>query len=194
MPSWNKHHQKKNLWKNLNKSLYLSTRPLNITYWKSKQPDYNQNNMDGDPGTADVEPNDVESTSANVSQCTPRNCKFDKYKWECAEYKRIVHYGCNSLPTYQILQIFLTMDYRKFISCKCVEIPSYLHVISLNRHKAHLKTVIKNLEGELREKEERFTEVGNPDYDAFTKIEGSMKKHIIWNNLGETLQKNCLMS
>ena len=79
------------------------------------------------------------------------------------------------------------MGYRKFISCKCVEIPSYLHVISLNRHKAYLKTVIKNLEGELREKEERFTEVGNPDYDAFTKIEGSMKKHIIWNNLGTTL-------
>ena len=29
--------------------------------------------MDGDPGTADVEPNDVESTQASASECTPTN-------------------------------------------------------------------------------------------------------------------------
>ena len=40
--------------------------------------------MDGDPGTAGVEPNNVESTQASVSQCTPTNCKHDndKYKLE----------------------------------------------------------------------------------------------------------------
>ena len=48
--------------------------------------------------------------------------------------------------------------------------PSYLHVISFNLNEAHLKTAIKKLEGELREQEERFTEVGNPDYYVFTKL------------------------
>ena len=45
-------------------------------------------------------------------------------------------------------------------------------------NEAHLKTVIKKLEAELREQEERFTEIGNPDYAALTKIEESMKKQI----------------
>ena len=35
--------------------------------------------MDGDPGTADVEPNDAESTQTKVSQCTPTNCKYDNF-------------------------------------------------------------------------------------------------------------------
>ena len=74
--------------------------------------------------------------------------------------------------------------------CKCVEIPSYLHAIPLNQNEAHLKTVIKKLDGELREQEERFTEVGNPDYDALTKIEGSMKRQM--EQLGENLMKNLL--
>ena len=165
--SWNKNHQKKYSWKNLNKSLYLSTRALNITYWKSKQLDYNQNNVDGDPRTADVKPNDVESTQARVSQCKTTNCTYgnDKYQVECAKCKRLVHYGCTFLPIYQ-LQLFLRKGYRKFICRKCVEIPSYLHASSLNQNEVHLKTVIEKLEGELREQEERFTEVGNPDYDA----------------------------
>ena len=142
--------------------------------------------MDGDPGTTDVEPNDAESTQATVSKCTPTTCKYDnnKYKLECAECKRLVHYGCTSLPTYQ-LQLFLTKGHRKFICCKCVEIPSYLHAISSNQNEAHLKTVIKKLERELKEQEERFTEVGNPNFDAFTKIEGSMKKHM--EQFGKTL-------
>ena len=76
------------------------------------------------------------------------------------------------------------------IYCKCVEIPSYLHVISLNQNEAHIKTVIKKLEGELRKSEERFTETDNPDYDAFSKIEGSMKKHM--EQRGENLMKNLL--
>ena len=54
----------------------------------------------------------------------------------------------------------------------------------LNQNEAHLITVIKKL----GEKEERLTEVGNPDCDAFTKIEGSMKKHM--EQLGENLMKN----
>ena len=140
---------------------------------------------------ADVESNDAESTQASVSEFTTTTCKCDndKYKWECAKCKRLVHYGRTSLPTYQ-LQLFFTKCYRKFIGCQCVEIPSYLHTISLNQNKAHLKTVIKKLEGELREQEEISTEVGNPDYDAFTKIEGSMKKHM--EEFGENLMKNLL--
>ena len=147
--------------------------------------------MGGDPATAYVEPKDAESTQATVSQSKPTNCEYDndKYKLECAECKRLVQYGCTSLPTYQ-LQLFLTKVYRKFICCKCVGIPTYQHAISLNRNEAHLKTVIKELEGELREQEERFTEVGNPDYDAFTKIEGSMKEHM--KQLRENLMKNLL--
>ena len=162
-----------------------------MTYWKPKQLDYNQNNMDGDPRTADVEPNDVESTQARVSQCATTDCTYDndKYKAECAKCKRLVHYRCTSLPTYQ-LQLFLRKGYQKFICRKCVEIPSYLHASSLNQNEAHLKTVIEKLEGELREQEERLTEVGNPDYDAFATIEGSMKKHM--EQLGEDLKKNLL--
>ena len=76
--------------------------------------------MDGDPGTADVGPNDAEPTQVSVSECTPTNCKYDKYKLDCAEYKRLVYYRCTSLPTYQ-LQLFLTKGYRKFICCKCFE-------------------------------------------------------------------------
>ena len=91
--------------------------------------------MDGDRGTADTEPNEAESTQASVSHCIPTNCKYDsdKYKLESSECKRLVHYGCTSLPTYQ-LQLFLTKGYRKFICY--VEIPSYLHVISLNQDKS----------------------------------------------------------
>ena len=121
-------------------------------------------------------------------------------KLECDECKRLVRDGCNFLPIYQ-LQLFLSKGYRKLICCKCVEIPSGLHIISLNQDKskqnlreelrkqaerldkskkeltrldkhkeneAQLKTFIKKLEGELREQEERFTEVGNTDYDALT--------------------------
>ena len=49
--------------------------------------------MDSDPATADVQPNNAESTQAGVSQRTPTNCKYgnDKYKLECAECKRLVH-------------------------------------------------------------------------------------------------------
>ena len=150
--SWNKYHQKKNFWKNLNKSLYLSTRPVNTTYWKSKELDYNQNNMDGDPGTSDIGPSDAECTQSSVSQCTPTICKYNnnKYKLEYAECKRFLHYRCTSVPTYQ-LQLFLTKGYQQFICCKCIEIPSYLHAISLNQNEAHLKTVIKKPEGKLRE-------------------------------------------
>ena len=54
--------------KKANKPLYLSRRPVNTTYLKSKHPDYNQNNIDGDTGTADVEPNDAEFTQGSVSQ------------------------------------------------------------------------------------------------------------------------------
>ena len=116
--------------------------------------------MDGDPGAADVEPNDAESAQARVLQCTTTNSTYynDKYKLKCAKYKRLVHYRCTSLPTYQ-LQLFLTKGDRKFICCKCVEIPSYLHAISLKWNEAHLKTIIKKLEGEIRKQEERFTEV-----------------------------------
>ena len=46
------------------------------------------------------------------------------------------------------------------------------------------------MEGELREQEERFTKVGNPDYGAFPKIEGSMKKYM--EQLDENLSKNLL--
>ena len=104
---------------------------------------------------------------------------------------RLVYCGCTSLSTYQ-LQQFLANVYRKFICCKWVEIPSCLHAISLNYNEAHLKAVIEKLEGKLTKQEERFTEVGNPDYDAFTKSEGSMKKQM--EQLGEPLCRDCLLS
>ena len=95
-------------------------------------------------------------------------------------------YLSSKLPASTIL----TRGCQKFICCKCVEIPLYLHAISLSQNKAHLKTFIKKLEGELREQEERFTEVSNPDYVAFTKTEGSMKNHM--EELGGNNMKNLL--
>ena len=103
--------------------------------------------------------------------------------------KRLVHYGFISLTTYQ-LQLFFTKGFQKFICCQHIEIPSYLHAISLIQDKAYFKTVIKKLEGELREQEERFTDFGNPGYNAFNKIEGSMNKHM--EQHGENLMKNVL--
>ena len=134
--SWIKNHQKKNFWKNLNKSLYLSTRPLNITYWKSKQLDYNQNNTDGDPGTADVEPDDAANIQASVSQCTPTNCKYDndKYKLECAEYKGLVHCGCTSLPTYQF-QLFLTKGYLPKIHMLQMRLNTFIPICHIFKSK-----------------------------------------------------------
>ena len=74
------------------------------------------------------------------AHCTLTDCKYgnDKYKLECAKCKRLVHYGCTSLPHYQ-LQLFLTKGYQKFICCKCIEIHSYLYAISFSQNKAHLK-------------------------------------------------------
>ena len=68
--------------------------------------------MDGDLGTADVEPDDAESTQVSVSQCIPTNCNYDndRFKLECANCKRTVHDGCISLPTYQ-LQLFFIKGY-----------------------------------------------------------------------------------
>ena len=181
----------KNFWKNLNKSLNLSTRPLNITYWKSKQLDYNQSNMDGDTGTADVEPNDAESTQASISQCKPTNCKYDndKYKSECFECKRLVHYGCTSPPTYQ-LQLFFTKRYLKSICYKCVEIPSNLHAIYLNWNEAHIKT--GNRKGNSRSKKKGSLRLGIQITIHLLKLKNWSRR--IWNNLGKTLWQTCFMS
>ena len=191
--NWNNNHQKRNFLKNRNKLLYLSTGPLNSNYCRSKQLNYNKSNMDGDLGTADVEPDDAESTQVSVSQCIPTNCNYDndRFKLECAKCKRIVHDGCTSLPTYQ-LQLFLIKGYWEFTCCKCVKIPSYLHAISFNLNEAHLKTAIKKLEGELREQEERFTAVGNPDYYVFTNLKVIRRNK--WKYLEKTSWKTCLFS
>ena len=99
-----------------------------------------------------VETNNVETTQASVSDCTATNSKYDsdKYKLECDECKRLVHDGCNFFPIYQ-LQLFLSKGYRKFICCKCVEIPSCLHTISLNQDKSK-----QNLREELRKQAEQL--------------------------------------
>ena len=76
--------------------------------------------MDGDPETADVELSNVESTQASVSECTPTKCKYDndKYKLECAECKRLVHYRSASPPPYH-LQLFLKAPEHEYIFAKC---------------------------------------------------------------------------
>ena len=81
--------------------------------------------MDGGPGTADAELNDAESTNESISQWIVTMCENDndKYQLECVKYKRLAAYQ---------LQLFLTKGYRNFICCKFVEIPSYLHAVTLN--------------------------------------------------------------
>ena len=114
-----------------------------------------------------------------MSQCTSSNCKHDngKYKLECAKCKKLVYCRCTSLPTYQ-LQLFLTKSYRKFICWKCAEIPSYLHAISLNHHEAHLKTVIKKLEGELGDNKDDAIKSGDiyiKNFIAALKVTSTVK-------------------
>ena len=72
--------------------------------------------MDDEPGIVDAEPNNAESTQTSASPCTPTNYKYDngKYKLECAECKRLGHYRCTWLPTYQF-KLFLAKGYQKFI-------------------------------------------------------------------------------
>ena len=110
--------------------------------------------MDGDPGTADVEPNDAEFTQGSVSQ-----------------------YQLQGLLKIHMLQ----MRWNTFIST--------CHIFKQNE--GQLKSIIKTLERELGELEERFTEVGNSDYNPFTKIAGSMKKQV--EQLRENLMKNLII-
>ena len=81
--------------------------------------------MDGDPGLP-VEPPDI----ADVGKCTVTICADDKdiYKLKCKECKRLVHYTCTQLPTYQ-LQLFLFKSYRQYICVNCINVTKDLDEI-----------------------------------------------------------------
>ena len=67
------------------------------------------------------------SSKTENCQCISSLCidDKDKYTLECTNCKRLVHYRCTQLPSYQI-QRFLTKGYRSFMCKNCVETPEYL--------------------------------------------------------------------
>ena len=73
------------------------------------------------------EENHVSCEPPDITTCKQSLCveDDDKFKLECAECHRLVHYKCTILPTYQ-LQLFLTKGYRKYNCVNCVQIPKYL--------------------------------------------------------------------
>ena len=85
------------------------------------------------------EPPDIPSTdtgqlsNSDEIKCTQTICLVDenKHKLECAECKRLVHYGCTLLPLYQ-LQQFLVKGYRKYVCSNCIVVPDYLANLKTN--------------------------------------------------------------
>ena len=75
----------------------------------------------------DIHLTGIQSDINKMTVCTSSTCitDEDRYKVECGECKRFVHYRCTQLPLYQI-QLFLTKGYRIFVCVNCVDIPKYL--------------------------------------------------------------------
>ena len=61
---------------------------------------------------------------------------------------------------------------------------------SFEDKEAKLRTVIENQRNEMRDQQEKFNEVGNPDYDTMTKLENLMNKKI--ENIGESIKQSLL--
>ena len=64
----------------------------------------------------------VTTPLCNAGKCIDDD---DKYKFECNKCKKLFHYRCTSLPTYQITH-FLTTNYRRYICVNCTKIPDYV--------------------------------------------------------------------
>ena len=61
---------------------------------------------------------------------------------------------------------------------------------SFEDKEAKLRTVIENQRNEMRDQQEKFNEVGNPDYDTMTKLENLMNQKI--ENIGESIKQSLL--
>ena len=95
--------------------------------------------MDGDIHITAVEPRIDKISLYTLSTCTHDD---DKYKLECTECHRLVHYRCTQLPAYQI-QLFLIKGYRKYMGATCVVVPVYLREIvpRAQAPSSHTKTI-----------------------------------------------------
>ena len=62
-----------------------------------------------------------------TSVCSSTNCfdDEDQHKFECIRCKKLIHYRCTRLPTYQIAH-FLTTNYRRYICINCTKVPEYV--------------------------------------------------------------------
>ena len=91
------------------------------------------NNNGGSPEESTSEISTVGSepplnqNSATTSLCNAAKCfdDEDQYKFECIKCKKLFHYRCTNLPTYQIAH-FLTTNYRRYICINCTKIPEYI--------------------------------------------------------------------
>ena len=61
---------------------------------------------------------------------------------------------------------------------------------SFEDEEAKLRAVIENQRNEMRDQQEKFNEVGNPDYDTMTKLENLMNQKI--ENIGESIKQSLL--
>ena len=69
----------------------------------------------------------LNQTLATTQLCNEVKCidDEDQYKFECIKCKKLFHYRCTNLPTYQIAH-FLTTNYRRYICINCTKIPEYV--------------------------------------------------------------------
>ena len=82
-------------------------------------------------------PQDKEKCTSDVN-CSVKACyeDDDEHKFECIRCKKLFHYGCTKMPTYQIAH-FLTPNYRRYICINCTQIPEYVTEVMKNKDDLH---------------------------------------------------------
>ena len=89
-------------------------------------------------------------------------------------------------------QVELSKNGREELTRLQTEITEYENSLNLSKeNEAQLKNAIVNQQKELKDQEETLTEAGNPDFDAITKLEDTMKTKLdqIGTSLTEFLLK-----
>ena len=73
------------------------------------------------------ENSDSIQTTDTSDSCSNDACHEDddEHRFECNRCKKLFHYGCTNMPTYQIAH-FLTPNYRRYICINCTVVPEYI--------------------------------------------------------------------
>ena len=85
-------------------------------------------------------------------------------------------------------QVELSKNGREELTRLQTEITEYENSLNLSKeNEAQLKNAIVNQQKELKDQEEKFMEAGNPDFDAITKLEDTMKTKL--DQIGTSLKE-----